>query len=63
MRKQDRIARERQQQRQSHPDEPMRKASPPDVGRREQISREQIKGSGQTPGRPPRVSGKLPLPD
>jgi len=57
MRKQDRIARERQQQ-QSRPDEPLRKAAPPDVG-----SREQVKGSGETPRRPPRVPGKLPLPD
>jgi hypothetical protein len=55
MRKQDRIAREQQQNR---PQEPLRKASPPDPG-----TREQVKGSSPTPNRPPRVPGKLPLPD
>ena len=62
MRKQDRIARERQQGR---PHEPPRKM-PPDEGSREQIldpaKREQITGR-PTPTRPQRVPGKLPLPD
>jgi hypothetical protein len=55
MRKQDRIA--RQQQQQAHPQEPPRKASPPEPKGQEQIK------SRPLPNRPQRQPGKLPLPD
>jgi hypothetical protein len=57
MRKQDRIAREHQQQQQGRPQEPSRKAQPPEPRGKEQVKDIPL------PNRPPRQGGKLPLPD
>lgn len=54
MRKQDRIA----NQQQSRPQEPRKDQSQPD-----RIQREKVKGGLSELQRPPRQSGKLPLPD